>query len=68
MVRKIKTASKQYWEDSKWANRNFTKIVRQYPDKYVALYAGAHDSGYAYARAYGFCHLYDHEYACGARS
>ncbi len=34
----IKTAPKQYWEDSKWANRNFTEIVRQCPDMYVAIY------------------------------
>lgn len=38
MTVQIKTAPKQYWEDSKWANKNFTNIVRQYPDKYVAVY------------------------------
>jgi len=35
---KIKPAPKQYWKDSKWANANFTEIVKQYPDMYVGIY------------------------------
>ena len=26
-----------YWEDSKWASENFTEIVKEYPDQWVAI-------------------------------
>jgi len=37
-MKKIKPAPKQYMEDSRWANENFTEIVKQYPDLYVGIY------------------------------
>jgi hypothetical protein len=27
----------EYWEDSKWARDNFSEIVKQYPDQWVAI-------------------------------
>lgn len=33
----IPATPKSYWEDSKWANENFTDIVKQYPNLWVAI-------------------------------
>ena len=33
----IPATPKSYWEDTKWANENFTDIVRQYPNLWVAI-------------------------------
>ena len=28
---------KEYWNDSKWANDNFSEIVKEYPNLWVAI-------------------------------
>ena len=29
--------SKQFWEDGKWVNENFSSLVDKYPDQWVAV-------------------------------
>lgn len=29
--------SSDYWEDSRWANENFSEIVKEYPNQWVAV-------------------------------
>lgn len=33
----IPATPKSYWQDSKWANKNFTDLVKQYPTLRVAI-------------------------------
>ena len=35
---KLNPVPKLYWDDSEWADKNFTEIVKQYPDKYAGIY------------------------------
>jgi len=33
----IPKTPKEYWDDSKWANENFTEISKKYPNLWVAI-------------------------------
>ena len=33
----VPETSAEYWSDSKWANENFSEIVNEYPDLWVAI-------------------------------
>lgn len=34
---KTVTESKEFWEDSNWALKNYTQFIKHYPDKWVAI-------------------------------
>ena len=38
MNKKLTPVPKQYWQDSQWAYKHFTDIVKMFPDKYVGIY------------------------------